>query len=95
MSYRCSFRNRTGKVCKVESYSPRCTKHLGKQTHILCINCDTRFTSSYLSICSAEHCLNIRDAYRAQHNRKQQYFNAEFAAECVERLKNNAADMAP
>lgn len=93
--YRCSFRNRTGKVCKIESYTPRCAKHIDKPTHILCINCDERFTSSYLSICSGEHCISIREAYRSQHNRKQSHYNAEFAAECIERLKANEADMKP
>ena len=93
MSFMCSYRNRVGEVCKVESLSPRCVKHANKHTHVLCINCDAKFTSSYLSICNAKYCASVRESHRSIYKRQRSYYNAEFDTECIKMLENNAIDM--
>ena len=95
MSYLCSYRHRSGRVCKTESNRPRCDRHLTTRTNILCINCDSRFTNSSVSICNDIDCRSIYGIYRAQFRNQKKHFNAEFAAQCIQHLENNAADMKP
>ena len=89
----CSYRKRTGEVCNEESEYQRCTKHEDKRTHVLCINCNARWTSSYLNICNAHYCINVREARRSVYKRQRSHYNAAFDNECIKMLKNNAIDM--
>lgn len=93
--YLCSYRRRNGRVCKTESYAARCELHTDSKTNILCINCDSRFTNSSVSICNSSECNAIYATYRAQYRNQRKYYNAEFAAQCIAHLQDNAADMKP
>jgi hypothetical protein len=95
MPFTCSYRKRSGEVCKQESESPRCAKHTNKRTHVLCVNCNARWTSSYLTVCNTDYCVNVREARRSVYKRQRSHYNAEFAEKCVKMLDANDADMAP